>query len=123
LECCACGKDLLSSPGVAVYLRERTAAGTEGDIFDFYWACKGRCDEEMRRRVGRPYNDSWMDIEDLRIPFMFVRFVSVTLNRMRAGLDVYSDTAFEREKEFIIRLSQSVVRETTDEEWERLERL
>jgi len=60
---------------------------------------------------------------DLSIPLVFVRWIIGRLNRLRYGLDEYSDEAFEHLTFFVGCMAQLVVRETTPDQWNRIREL
>ena len=123
LECAYCAKDLLLAQPFAGIV---VLAWTRGDdrkkqVEACYVCCKGTCDRTLEASYrSRGLLTSWEDIEDLRIPSIYLRWVLSTLNRMRAGLDHYTDDAFDGEKDFILRMAQVVMREKSGTQEERL---
>jgi len=130
LKCDVCGKDLLESLYLENY-RCIIAQATHRDengiehVEEMYYACKGACDEQLRKSIWERYKKStgWKDITDLAIPLEFLRYVIATINRLRDGNYKYTDSAFEKEKNMIWALSQKVLREMTESEKERVRML
>ncbi len=126
LECAYCGKDLLAAGPYAGIVVEAWKPGDQsGRLIDrVYVCCKGRCDRILEREcAGLSLTTSWEDIEDLKIPLVYLKYVIATLNRGRAGLESYSDDGFDQLKGFLIRMAQPVVREATPEQLDRLSAL
>lgn len=127
LKCDVCGKDLLEAlyrendKGLIAQATHRDENGIE-HVKEMYYACKGNCDEKLSKSIWEcyKYSTGWKDITDLAIPQEFLRYVIATINRLRDGNYKYSDTAFEKEKNMIIALSQKVLREMTEKERERV---
>jgi hypothetical protein len=65
----------------------------------------------------------WADISDLVIPIEFLRYMFATMNRIRAGHDIYTDEAYKKEINILKALAQKVMRATTDRERERFNEL
>lgn len=124
LNCRHCGKDLLAPKpsGIVVIWQSRGDRGKK-HVDDFYWCCKGHCDEVLRslpREKGLV--DGWEDIPDVAIPLLFARWVMVTLNEFQGG-DTYSPEAFDQLKEFMLSIYPYVARHPTRREIERMKRL
>jgi hypothetical protein len=84
-------------------------------ILDAYCVCK-TCDRE----VANPgLMSSWTGISDLVIPIRFIQYLFATMNRIRKGLDVYTDEAYEKEINILRALAQKVLRQTTERERSR----
>ena len=83
-------------------------------IKEIYFACKGACDESLEHKyMSSGFITSWKDISDIMIPTEYLNWIMGVLNRIRSTEYVYSDIAFETLKQFILRVSQYVVRENT----------
>jgi hypothetical protein len=131
LHCDSCGKDLLESlnsedyQALVALVKEWNSETGHTHILDMYWACKGECDRRLERRYRNLHKatTSWEDISDLIIPSMLLRWIIATLNQLRAGTVSYSDKAFEKEKDFLIAMSQKVFREMTEDERNRANRI
>jgi len=125
LECCVCKKDLLPERSGVVALAIKYDKRGRAHINDVYWACQGGHDRIMESKI---YNEtklltSWESIRDLSIPLVYVRWFIATFNNLRGGRQIFSDDAFEKFKEFTLCMSQIVVKETTPEQWERIQTL
>lgn len=130
LKCDSCGKDLLE----ALFREDRQGliaqvTNTDEDgikyVKEMYYACKGKCDRKLMESIRSLHKEptAWKDISDLAIPLEFLRYVIATINRLNEGNFKYSDTAFKKEKEMIISLSQKTMREMTEYEKERVRTL
>lgn len=133
LECRVCRKDLLKAlykeeyGGIIVFASKmRNKDGEEEEekflykpqeFTNIYFVCKGEHDRQIVQYLKeRGEITSWNDLSDLAIPLNFVRFIMAQLNRIRAEEIKYSDDAFDKLKDFIIAMSQKVLRETTNNE-------
>lgn len=141
LKCKSCNKDLLESlnyeeyKGIIVYLEdisdlENDDVPTKYHIEDVYWVCKGKCDDkveksirQVRKLTGRSLITGWEDISDLVIPAIYLKWLFATLNTLRVGDHMYSDSAFENLKYFISAMGQKVLREMTEQERDRIKEL
>ena len=125
LFCTVCGKDLLKEKegriGIAV---EFTDDDKKMHYVDMYWACIGKCDRAMEVAFEkRGFITNWEGIEDLIIPLVFMQWVITTMNSLRSGFLVFSDEAYKKFIELTFAVAQLVVRETSDEEMERIQNL
>lgn len=125
LLCNVCGKDLLQERqgriGIAV---DFTDGGKKRRYVDMYWACIGECDRAMEVAFEkRGFVTSWEGIEDLIIPLVFMQWVITSMNSLRSGFIVFSDEAYRKFIELTFAVAQLVVRETSDEEMERIQSL
>ncbi len=125
LECEVCGKDLLESMyvddmnGVIAFVYNGAT-----QIEDIYIACKGQCDktkENYYRSMG--LTTSWQGILDLANPALFIKYIIATLNNIEDGAIKYSKQAFQKEKHFILKLSQKVLIQMNEEDRERVKSL
>ena len=127
LNCDVCEKDLLEALYRENYKCLVAKAIRDDDngvqyIEHMYFACKGKCDKELQKSIWKKYKEttSWKDISDLVIPAEFLRWIMATINQLRSGKYIYSETAFEKEKKMIMALSQKVFREMTESERKRV---
>lgn len=131
LHCPVCDKDLIESLNYndynAVFCRVNKYCDETGvdEILDVYCACKGDCDRKLEVHYLDKYQavTQWEDISDLIIPFMFLRHIFSTMNLFKNGKIKYTDEVYEKEKDFIVAMSQKVLREMTEKEKERVEML
>lgn len=127
LRCKNCGRDLLMENEGIVVSWERLIPDTpqsQSRVEDFYWCCKGSCDQLLKLRFsnehsGSPAVDVWEDIPDIRIPIIFIHWVMATFNDLRAGVS-YDDSAFENYKHFILTLFPYISRNMTAMEREKI---
>lgn len=125
LECCVCKKDLLPERSGNVALAIKLDDDGKKHIRDVYWACLGEHDRYLERKIYKELRliTEWESIDDLSIPIVYVRWFIATMNNLRNGRDIFTDDAFEKFKEFTLCMSQIVVKETTPDQWERIESL
>jgi hypothetical protein len=124
LHCNVCGKDLLKDRDGIVALAEQLTNDNKIQTVDMYWACRGKCDRALEVTFEkRGFITSWEDISDLSIPLVFMRWVIAAMNGIRGGSREFSDEAYDKFREFTFAVAQLVVRETSDEERERIESL
>ena len=126
LKCKCCKTDLLKKlyestyTGLIAFVINNKEINSTYDnetvqiIDDIYWACKGECDRSLELK-----NTGWEDIGDLVIPAYFVKWVLSIMNNIENGTHRYSPLAYFKLKEFIMALSQKVMREMTENEKER----
>jgi hypothetical protein len=126
LECEVCGKDLLESMfvdemnGVIAFVEKRDSNRIE----DIYIACKGVCDKQKEKSFrSAGFTTSWQGILDLANPTLFIKYLMATLNNMHDGTISYSDKAFKKEKDFILKMSQKVLIQMNEEDRGRVKRL
>ena len=119
-----CGKDLLTDPHRSLIgfaeSRRNGEAGYRTELL--YWACKGTCDRQLRDQYWKEkeWITGWMDVGDLILPPLFMRFTMSVMNRMRDDPSRYSDAAFDQAKELILILSQVVMRSTSEQDWSHI---
>jgi hypothetical protein len=125
ISCKCCGNDLASGQtmGIIVMWREYNSDKDADHIRDFYWCCKGGCDEFLTKKnihyKSSKCIDGWDDIDDLKIPTYFIKWIMKILDGMREG-DTYEDAAFEDLKGFILRIFPYVSRSLSTKQRERL---
>lgn len=124
LKCKTCDVDILQEMFKdqyhANYVQVHSYNGSTEHIHDVYWACKGQCDDLRSRNLPAGQYTNWQDIGDIIIPTKYVEWILATINLIKTGMSTYEEIAFKKEKEFIIAISQKVVREMTQEEKDRV---
>ena len=128
LYCASCGKELIESLNYEDYhavicrVREDNTITNTRKIIDVYCACKGKCDRELENEYFEKQGamTSWDDLSDLMIPALFIKRVLTTMNALRLGSVEFTDDAYEKEKDFILAMSQKVLREMTEDERNRV---
>lgn len=130
LPCNYCGKDLLvemftrdySANMVQVYKRDPKT--NQVQIKDVYVACKEGCDRTIEASAAaQGLLTLWTDISDMVIPIEYLRSLFAIMNRLRSGADVYTDSAWKKQREVLVAIAQKVLRYTTERERSRFEEL
>ncbi|MBU3145594.1 restriction endonuclease [Clostridium sp. CF012] len=130
LKCSCCGKDLLGKDslenykGVVVFTEDIEFMETNFSkikYVDIYWACKGVCDEKLESyHYSKGYSNGWEDISDIIIPYKYLQWVMSILNKIRNNEAEFTDEAFEKLKDFIIAVSQIVVKNQSKKDIRRI---
>ena len=125
LTCQNCGKDILENldvgPGYNVVFINKSFENHEGyEVVDMYWCCKGECNDKIEAKYTQTYDyvysnhyEGWQDIFEFCTPYMYLYFNLTVMNQLRDDKHRYSDFAFEKLKDFIIAISQKVLRESS----------
>lgn len=123
--CCeCCGKDLLENPdnyeGIVVFATSLNEDKSKAKIVDIYFSCKGNCDDYLDEKAwNNGCTTAWEDISDVIIPFEYLKFIMAILNRLKNQVDIYEEDAYKKLKEFIIAISQIVLRTQSDADIQR----
>ena len=130
LNCMYCGEDLLQHnriqeyKGIIVFVsnyKYMQEHNYENELIsDIYWVCKGKCDqilENRYRKIGG--STAWEDISDIIIPSKYLSWNMAIMNGIFNKKYIYTEDAFEKLKQFIIRVSQLTLRQQTEEQRER----
>lgn len=127
IPCKTCGIDILqemySNEYHANYVQVYSYDKDSEYIHDVFCVCKGICDDARTFNLPQGIFTNWQDIGDIIIPTKYVEWLLKTLNLIKSGRSIYSDKAFQKEKEFIVSISQKVVREITQQERDRIGKL
>jgi hypothetical protein len=133
LHCANCGRDLLEdlhdSPymGITCHayrIPEDLDYDGPDEVVDVYWVHKGHCDERITSAYeGSGCWTSWEDLDDLIIPWWYLRRIAATMSILRDQTKLYSEEAYQNEVYLLRAISQKVFRYTTESEWEKLESL
>lgn len=120
LLCEYCGKDLLKEnidKAICVFIKNINS----GEYIDIYTCCSGCCDKTLLA-TKRPQGcvDSWESISDWTIPLNYTKATISFLNQFYFKKVKYSEAAFEKLKQIILQISQSVLREPTEKQKQRL---
>lgn len=126
INCEVCKKDLLQSlfveeyQGNIIYVKDLNGGTNPETVVDIYCVCKGDCDNNLTAQLqeNNKYS-SWNDISDVVLPPEFIRFIFSIMNKIRDNEIIFTDEAFSKLKDFIMAISQKVVRSTTEEERKR----
>lgn len=94
-------------------------------FYELAVVCSGECDHVVQSALERRYNciTAWQSINDLTIPLSYIRYIQLTYDELYSGRRKYSALMLKQEKEFIFLLGQKVVRQTTEDERQRLSTL
>lgn len=134
LTCQRCDRDLLSkaviedAAGVVVFVEDKKFAEENNyrkrKYVDLYVACKGECDKQLDDHCySNGYYTKWEDISDIVIPTKYLMWIIAILNQFYDERIVFGDECFKKLKEFIIAISQVVLREQSEEQLERISTL
>jgi|GEM_PF-733690 hypothetical protein len=127
LNCKTCGKDILEemfrNQYHANFVQIFNYENNKEHIHEVYWACKDKCDDIRNRNLPKGFSTNWQDIGDIIIPTKFIEWILSTINLIESGRTIYEKNALKKEKEFIIAVSQKVMREMTQEEKDRIGKL
>jgi hypothetical protein len=130
LHCQNCERDLLAeNTGIVVAWKESFFGDDErpDHTVDFYWCCKGNCDQVLLQRFKRDHPEShagdvWEDIPDIRVPTIFIRWVIATFNELRSN-ETFTDHAYDQFRVFMLTIFPYVARDLTTMEKEQLMRI
>jgi hypothetical protein len=127
LKCEYCGKDLLSKEvinnfgGIIVFMENKNNNNRTKE--KIYWAHKGNCNNIVQSKYSDFIDSGWEDISDIIIPTRYVMWLIAILNAMQSGELVLSDKAYKELNDFIITVSQLVLRQQSKEEFNRMDYL
>jgi hypothetical protein len=125
LLCDYSGENLLepTPQGIIALVRRWESEGEKRHYTDVYWCLKGEPDRALRSKFeDKEHTTEWEDIPDIIMPVMYIRWYMSLLNQIRDG-HTFSDSAFEKLKEFLITIYPFVARNMRPEEKERVDRL
>ncbi|SNU06233.1 Restriction endonuclease [Lachnospiraceae bacterium] len=131
LYCDICGKDLLQPNIIKEY------QGIVGFVVDskynktnnkkrysyIYVACKGECDHIASEEYAKDSYTEWEDISDIAIPTPFLQYIMSFINGINKSSTIYSDEAYSKMKDIILKIAQLVMRESTEREMARIKDL
>jgi hypothetical protein len=119
--CCeCCGRNLLDEEANGIYVILSRYEGSRKKIAGFYTVCKGDCDRQLTARVRKPGEvDGWDDVDDLKIPVVFLRKIFGVMNSLRAG-ETWDDEAFNKFRRFSMEMARYAMRSLTQREKEKI---
>lgn len=128
LECENCGKDILQKDGLVLFVKEKndrshiySVNNKTSQIKNIYWSCIDACYEAVKDLVKEGGQEiSTVPLGDLRIPTIFIWHLSKVLFKLHATPNSYSDKALEKQQYLFIVMAQTVMREVTDEQLQRI---
>lgn len=130
LTCDCCGKNILEDAKHGIYAQykldpcfdsEENPQITDKQVKRIYFACKGECDELLKRQSLQMglLDNGWNDVADLCIPTIWIKDVIGFINGIyRKELDL-NEESFEKLKQLYIITYQYVARNLTTKEKER----
>lgn len=127
--CEVCGRNLLDgeSQGIFVSLKpfiepDEDSHGTDRQIKEIHFVCKGECDNTLKDSWRGSYNDSWGELDDLKNPTIWISTFIGFINGIHHDQDL-SNEAFDAMKQMFIRTYPYVARHLTSHEKERVKQL
>ncbi|MDE8703821.1 hypothetical protein PZH32_12765, partial [Adlercreutzia equolifaciens] len=79
-----------------------------------YAVCKGDCDETAQLHfVSKENVTYWEDLDDLQIPYYFLKEVIAVINGLHIGKTIYDNNCLEELKSILVRISQNTLRDQT----------
>jgi hypothetical protein len=123
IRCEQCRRNLLEEDAKGIYVILYRYDGDEKKITGVHFVCKGDCDRQLTPRVRKPGEvDGWDDIDDLKIPVVFLRKVFGIMNSLRSG-EVWDDEAFRKFRRFLTEMARYTMRFLTESEKEKIRHL
>ncbi len=121
LRCVVCGKDLLSNKnnGLIIFAQKFETR----EIYDVVGVCRGQCDRAYEAYLkSKGYGTGWEDISDFTLPTIYLKKQMALINNLfyHKSREVFTEHGIEAYKTILIALSQLVLRDRTEEEWERI---
>jgi hypothetical protein len=126
LTCNYTGQDLLvpKPQGIIVLCRKMDEEYPKRSFVEVYWCLKGEPDRILQHGARkRGLMTEWEDIPDVLIPSIYLRWWASISNELQSGNVSYTPEAFEKLKEFLIKIYPYVARNTTPEEKRRVRSL
>lgn len=122
LQCAVCQRNLLESavPGLYAWLSPK--GSEEFKYTGIACVCKGKCDQEFFSRNKHVQHMGWEDIEDLKIPTLWLRRLMTFMNECR-DQNNYSDKAYKEMKMVLITTFPYIARHLTQKEQKRVDNL
>jgi hypothetical protein len=117
--CCEyCGRNLLDGPKKGIYVMLSRYQEDRKIISGVHFVCKVECDRRLTPLLRQPSEvDGWDDIDDLKIPTVFLRKIFGVMNSLRGG-DVWADEAFLKFRRFLTGMAIYPMRSLTERERE-----
>jgi hypothetical protein len=122
LLCEVCGADLLETRWANFVWAKNTNRAATYRYVDFYWVCKGQCDnfvQDVLRDEG--YWAPWKGLDELTNPLEYARWVEVTSRLIDRG--EYSETAAAKVEELKRIIGPIADREPTAKDVERFQEI
>lgn len=122
--CCEnCGRSLVEEDAKGIYVVLSRYDGDQKKITGFHVVCKGDCDRQLTPRVRKPGEiDGWDDIDDLKIPVVFLRKFFGVMNSLRAG-ETWDDEAFMKFRRLLTEMARYNMRSMTEREKDKVRHL
>jgi len=127
LPCEVCHRDLLTDlyehreGGIVAFVY---GENSPFEVNDIYVACKGNCDQKLNKRYGEEgHSTGWQSLGDLVVPTRFLQFWMSKMNLMRTEREKFTDCAYGKFQTLLLALSQKVLRENTEKDFDRMSEL
>lgn len=118
LNCDHCGAELIiEGAGIFCVLQKALPETSNGfKEVDAYYACKGKCDRILERHYLSQglYAIQWMEIDDLKIPTLFIKSLMAFINDMRENK--MEPKAINKLKEVFLNIYPHTARELSEGE-------
>jgi hypothetical protein len=119
LVCDACGKELQleNTNKAGIYVMFKL-----GDELHVYFACKGRCDDQMKKEMSALGGESegWLDCFTLLNPAIWISKNVAVMNGLNAG-EKYEKNSWKKLKNLFITTFTTFTRDLTKEEEKEFE--
>lgn len=121
LPCIVCGKDLLAkdADGLIIFAQDFDAR----EIHDVVPVCRGRCDRAYEAYLrSKNLSSGWESISDFILPTIYLKKQMALINNLfyHKSPEIFTEHSIEAYKSILIALSQLVLRDRTEKEWERI---
>lgn len=122
--CCEyCGRNLLEEGANGIFVLLYKYNGDRKRVTGFHVVCKGDCDRQLTHRVRKPGEiDGWDDIDDLKIPVVYLRKMFSIMNSLRAG-ETWDDDVYAKLRRFLTEMARYTMRSLTQKERETVSHL
>ncbi len=122
LQCAVCQRNLLESDVPGLYAWLSPTGSEELKYTGIACVCKGKCDQEFFSRNKRVQDTGWEDLENLKIPTLWLRSLMAFMNECREENN-YSDEAYKEMKMLFITTFPYIARHLTQKEQGRVDDL
>jgi hypothetical protein len=124
IRCECCRRNLLEEGANGIYVIFSIYQENDQKKFTrVHFVCKGDCDRQLTdhlRSAGEV--DGWDDINDLKIPVVFLRKIFGVINSLQAG-ETWDEEALKKFLHFLVEMARYSMRSLTERENEKLKHL